>query len=91
MRKVHERLPEAKKAYLEQRGHAEIARLQRLIQTAVDSRLDEMHIIILKKKLAKKLVKNAADVRPNTLSNDEFLQQLTKNSSKQISSPRDTP
>jgi len=79
MRKVYTRLNEARKEYLE----AEIVRLQRLIQIAIDSRLDETYILRLKDQLADVLMQNAGGVQAYSPSNHEFLHQL-------IDSPKTT-
>jgi hypothetical protein len=101
MYKVHERLTEVKREYLEQREqqkNAKITKLQRSIQIAIDSRLDETSILRLKAQLEDELMQIVADVQPYSPSNNEFLQhlidspkttgQLAGGSPKQISSTR---
>lgn len=76
MRKVHERLAEEKRKYMEAQENAERSRLKRLIATAQEVGLDEMDIEDLKGKLADKLLQSVDEKNSQMPTNNEFLQQI---------------
>ena len=71
---VYEKLAIAKAKYVEEQQHDKIAKLKQAIETALDSKLDEMPVNILKEKLAEELYKVAEDIkRTETPSTEEFI------------------
>jgi hypothetical protein len=100
MRRVYDKLAEAKAAHFQAQQDAEINRMRKLIDTAREVGLDEIEVKDLKSKLAVKMSAMADEEDRSKLPSDnEFLklrigdvstaEQLTSGTKKQLASPTD--